>query len=62
MNLELQNIPKLERSVKSTWMELLIPNEMCLMSSKTGGEVVCMLYVQLEMSAQAEQASKVQQV
>lgn len=43
-------------------MELLIPNEMCLMSSKIGAEVVCMLYTQPEMSAQAEQVSKVQPV
>lgn len=42
-------------------MELLMPNEMSLMSSKTGAEVLCMVSMQLERSAQAEQAHEVQQ-
>lgn len=47
--------------MKSTWTELLIPNEMSLMSSKTGDKVVRMFSMQLETSAQAERVSEVQQ-
>lgn len=40
--------------MKSTWVESLIPNEMYLVSSETGGKAVCMLCMQLEMSAEAQ--------
>lgn len=36
--------------MKSTWMELLIPNEMSLMSSKTRPKVARVVSVQLDVS------------